>query len=498
MTKKADIWDNDLLGRERDSAYLYSLIKNRSQKQKSEGSVVVNIDARWGQGKSFFLHNMYRQVLAEGHPAISINAWKYDYVDDPYTYVMASLDAYFQSLVERQEKSVKEKIIDKVDAVRNNAGKLLWLGIKGIGKRASRYAFGAAADEMVEVVDRYAPAVRAEATEIVDEVEKQLVEVTDNIISAYIKKRLDDFTETKEALQSFRDSLEALVKLLEDELKLKMPMFIFIDELDRCRPPYAIQMMERIKHLFDVPQLAFVIATDTTSLSHSVQAVYGPKFDGREYLGRFFHRTYKLPPASRKRIISAMIMVEGIALDDWSFPSVDAGLDHYSRYIDLTSRKFGLSVRQTEQSMRILFDITYAHDERFPLEVFYLYILICHFISSGELNEGDLQTIETKISGFGEDWFVDVGTGPAGFYELFLTVRTITQKSLADAFAEMTSRRRRVDDAESQYFHHRLREELIRKNDDEKQGNPEYTNYLDLINFAKNSFIDKQVDTNEQ
>lgn len=92
MTKKATIWDNDLLGRERDSAYLYSLIKNRSKKQKTEGSVVVNIDARWGQGKSFFLHNMYQQVLAEGHPAISINAWKYDYVDDPYTYVMSELE----------------------------------------------------------------------------------------------------------------------------------------------------------------------------------------------------------------------------------------------------------------------------------------------------------------------------------------------------------------------------------------------------------------------
>ncbi|QCM10006.1 hypothetical protein CFBP6625_06325 [Agrobacterium tumefaciens] len=493
MTKDNEIWKNDLLDRERDSAYLYSLIKNRSHKQKSEGSVVINIDARWGQGKSFFLQNMYQQVLEENHPAILINAWKYDYVDDPYTYVMAELENYFQSLVEKQEVTIKAKIKEKAAAVRDNAGKLLWLGIKGIGKRATRYAFGTAADEMVEVVEQYAPSIKSGAEGVVEDVEKQLVEVTDEIIGAYIKKRLDDFQDTKEALQSFRDSLAALVDLLEKDLSMKMPMFVFIDELDRCRPTYAIQMMERIKHLFDVPQLAFVIATDTTSLSHSVQAVYGPKFDGREYLGRFFHRTYKLPPAPRKRIVSAMIMVEGIALDEWSFPCVDKSLDVYSDFIDLTSRKFGLSIRQTEQSMQILFDITYAHDQRFPLEVFYLYILICHFISTGELSDDDWMIIETKIKVFGDEWSIDVGTGRTGFYELFLTVRMLSQMQLADAFNEMTSRRRSIDDAESSYFHHRLREELIRKNDAEKQGDPEYTAYPALINFAKNSFIDKQV-----
>ncbi|MDA5241026.1 KAP family NTPase [Agrobacterium sp. MAFF310724] len=497
MTKKADIWDNDLLGRERDSAYLYSLIKNRSKKQKTEGSVVVNIDARWGQGKSFFLHNMYRQVLAEGHPAISINAWKYDYVDDPYTYVMSELERYFQSLVDRQQSSIKEKIKAKAAAVRDNAGKLLWLGIKGVGKRASRYAFGAAADEMVEVVEQYAPAIKSETEGVLADVEKQLVEVTDEIIGAYIKKRLDDFQDTKEALQSFRDSLEALVKLLEDELKMKMPMFIFIDELDRCRPPYAIQMMERIKHLFDVPQLAFVIATDTTSLSHSVQAVYGPKFDGREYLGRFFHRTYKLPSASRKRIISAMIIADGIDLNRWRYPAYNTTLETYSEFIDLTAGKFDLSIRQVEQSLHILFDITFAHDERFTLEIIYLYTLICYSIKHGTLDKSDWSEISSFMINFGDDWFVELSSGPVGFFEIIQRIRKISEMSINDALADLSDKAREIGDAESSYFYEAIKVEYHADSGRHRLENTDYDVYFDLINHAKNSYIDDQVGTEE-
>jgi len=55
-------------------------------------------------------------------------------------------------------------------------------------------------------------------------------------------------------------------------------MFILIDELDRCRPTYAIELLENIKHLFDIEGLYFIIATDSTQLSYSINAVYGNKF----------------------------------------------------------------------------------------------------------------------------------------------------------------------------------------------------------------------------
>lgn len=55
----------------------------------------------------------------------------------------------------------------------------------------------------------------------------------------------------------------------------ELPAFIFIDELDRCRPSYAVEMLETIKHIFDISGVVFVVATDTEQLQHAVKVVYG-------------------------------------------------------------------------------------------------------------------------------------------------------------------------------------------------------------------------------
>jgi predicted KAP-like P-loop ATPase len=42
------------------------------------------------------------------------------------------------------------------------------------------------------------------------------------------------------------------------------PLIIFIDELDRCRPLYAIECLERIKHIFGIKQESHLIITELT------------------------------------------------------------------------------------------------------------------------------------------------------------------------------------------------------------------------------------------
>lgn len=81
-----------------------------------------------------------------------------------------------------------------------------------------------------------------------------------------------------------RKALEILVECIPSH---NNKVFILIDELDRCRPSYAIEMLETIKHFFELKNYVFVVATDTEQLSHSVKAVYGDFFDGKEYLSRF-------------------------------------------------------------------------------------------------------------------------------------------------------------------------------------------------------------------
>ncbi len=72
-------------------------------------------------------------------------------------------------------------------------------------------------------------------------------------------------------------------------------IIFFIDELDRCRPTFAIELLEVIKHLFNIDNCIFIISIDKEQLSHSVSTIYGQNMDTIGYLRRFFDLDYRLP-----------------------------------------------------------------------------------------------------------------------------------------------------------------------------------------------------------
>ena len=72
-------------------------------------------------------------------------------------------------------------------------------------------------------------------------------------------------------------------------------LVIFIDELDRCRPNFAIEMLERIKHYFDDDRIIFVASINREQLIHSISKYYGTNFDSTGYLDKFFDWNIYLP-----------------------------------------------------------------------------------------------------------------------------------------------------------------------------------------------------------
>jgi hypothetical protein len=112
-----------------------------------------------------------------------------------------------------------------------------------------------------------------------------------------------------------KQSLRELVAFLGRDDVYPPPIVIVIDELDRCRPTYAIKLLEEVKHLFDVEGLVFVLGMHGAALGHSVSAAYGAKFDGVAYLGRFVNRRYKLRDAPIRALLSSLFSARGIAID---------------------------------------------------------------------------------------------------------------------------------------------------------------------------------------
>ena len=90
-------------------------------------------------------------------------------------------------------------------------------------------------------------------------------------------------------MKSFK---ELLVKLTEDEVS---PIVIVINELDRCRPDYALSVLEVIKHFFAVPKVHFILGINGVALENSVKARYGAEMDAESYLRKFINVSFSLP-----------------------------------------------------------------------------------------------------------------------------------------------------------------------------------------------------------
>nr|WP_237158141.1 P-loop NTPase fold protein [Shewanella psychrophila] len=125
-----------------------------------------------------------------------------------------------------------------------------------------------------------------------------------------------------------------------------------MDELDRCRPSYAVEMLEVIKHFFDMPNVVFVVATDTEQLQHAVKAVYGNDFNANVYLSRFFQRRCTLQEQPRLDFIQNKLInlteeqlqkVSGLV-----WPEIDNDVEYLSYLIGSITDVFSLPLRETE------------------------------------------------------------------------------------------------------------------------------------------------------
>lgn len=92
--------------------------------------------------------------------------------------------------------------------------------------------------------------------------------------------------------------MAALVELLAEAPTLRVPLFVFIDEIDRCRPDFAIKLLEEIKYIFSVKGVVFVLSVNLEQLSWPISGAYGGGFDGHAYLQRFFDLQFLLPEPS--------------------------------------------------------------------------------------------------------------------------------------------------------------------------------------------------------
>lgn len=86
------------------------------------------------------------------------------------------------------------------------------------------------------------------------------------------------------------EDLETTIKKFFEEILFEKAerLIVFVDELDRCRPSYAVRLLERIEHYFINDRITFVFSVNLEQLQHTIKNFYGNDFDACRYLDRFF------------------------------------------------------------------------------------------------------------------------------------------------------------------------------------------------------------------
>ena len=137
------------------------------------------------------------------------------------------------------------------------------------------------------------------------------------------------------------------------------PLVFIIDELDRCRPTFAIELLERVKHIFDVPNLVFVFGINRNELCSALQSVYG-NIDATVYLRRFFDMEFMLSETDSADFCRNLIDRFEIAGYFAELGKSAATNLHVEEFRDLAQwipafwRNFGMSLRDIDYCVRMI------------------------------------------------------------------------------------------------------------------------------------------------
>lgn len=241
--------------------------------EQIEGNVFISLDAKWGAGKTFYVRQIEQTLnyLTKKKKGLNIeenvkvtfsqnpldkleleytyfpvyyNAWLYDNHNDPLMSLILIITKACESYCDT--KLCSSDLTDKLIAL-----------MSPFSVSIGRFQIGS---NFEEIKENFTKKDILSSVKTEEEIRKKVKEIFDSIIVENVQK-----------------------------------LVIFIDELDRCRPSFAIEMLERIKHYFDDDRIIFIASINREQLIHCISKYYGTNFDSTGYLDKFFDRNVYLP-----------------------------------------------------------------------------------------------------------------------------------------------------------------------------------------------------------
>ena len=367
IPSEEDPYNGDLLDRKMCGEVLEGLAKTFSS------GCVIALDGKWGTGKTTFVRMWGEYMKRNGYTVLSFNAWESDFVLDPLVCLIAEL-----------KKATVVTGKDNVEKLTKAVAKISFAMLPALVGQIAKHLTGVDFQDMA----------------------KDAMSETVNILNRCV----DDYAKQRESLDDFRVALSEYVESVRQE----KPVIFIIDELDRCNPNYAVKTLERIKHLFSVKNVVYVLAIDREQFCHSIRGYYGSeKIDADDYLRRFIDIQYPLPIGNIDKLIPSVLkkfdITESILKKDRSSYN---SLVLFEEYVKMLYQLKSMSIRQLEKWLlhtRLVLGSTKRHiSPETILFLVYLRLFESDFYRHFVLSEIDDQEVIYFFEEIIPDAFFDV------------------------------------------------------------------------------------------
>ena len=367
IPSEEDPYNGDLLDRKMCGEVLEGLAKTFSS------GCVIALDGKWGTGKTTFVRMWGEYMKRNGYTVLSFNAWESDFVLDPLVCLIAEL-----------KKATVVAGKDNVEKLTKAVAKISFAMLPALVGQIAKHLTGVDFQDMA----------------------KDAMSETVNILNRCV----DDYAKQRESLDDFRVALSEYVESVRQE----KPVIFIIDELDRCNPNYAVKTLERIKHLFSVKNVVYVLAIDREQFCHSIRGYYGSeKIDADDYLRRFIDIQYSLPIGNIDKLIPSVLqkfdITESILKKNRSSYN---SLALFEEYVKMLYQLKSMSIRQLEKWLlhtRLVLGSTKRHiSPETILFLVYLRLFESDFYRHFVLSEIDDQEVIYFFEEIIPDAFFDV------------------------------------------------------------------------------------------
>lgn len=221
----------------------------------------ISLVGEWGSGKTSFLRMWSQELKDRGFPTVFLNAWETEWAEDP---LIAVISCIYKACPNASAHAKK---------------------INAILKRFAHNPLPMLGAVLKTVLE---PTIGVDPSLLLSEYQELASNAFDSAVAS--------FSERQNAMTDLKGELEKLAWDVNQGEKRDKPLVFIIDELDRCKPDYAVRMLEVLKHFFEVRNIVFVCAVDKKHLEESIRGFYGSEgLDATEYLRRFFDLEVELP-----------------------------------------------------------------------------------------------------------------------------------------------------------------------------------------------------------